>query len=134
TVASSDTLAALAVHLGLDCYLIYQNDTLAINLAEYRKRVVLAREEEMESAKREDRQPPPYWLTLDPPKACADIVGSLFGTVFIDSGFDPAATQAAFDHCLAPFMETFVTPPSSMSTRSGLCLSWLKERLRRCLD
>ncbi|GAA5854197.1 hypothetical protein JCM8547_001731 [Rhodosporidiobolus lusitaniae] len=133
-VVSNETLAALAVHLGLDRYLIYclpflfflffereadessvlpaENDTLAVNLAEYRKRVVAACVEEMESAKRENRQPRPYWLTLDPPKASADIVESLFGAIFIDSGFDPAATQAAFDHCLAPFMETFVNPSS----------------------
>lgn len=45
-------------------------------------------------------------------QAVADIIESLFGAVYIDSGFDPAAPQQIFDHCLAPFFQKWISPTS----------------------
>ncbi|BGP08421.1 Dicer-like protein 1 [Rhodotorula toruloides] len=109
---SNDTLAALAVELDLDNFLIYNHPTLEINIKLYRERLLEAREKEFKEAAEEQRSLRPYWLTLDPPKAVADIIESLFGAVYIDSGFDPAAPQQIFDHCLAPFFQKWISPTS----------------------
>ncbi|GAA6028331.1 hypothetical protein JCM8097_006980 [Rhodosporidiobolus ruineniae] len=109
---SNETLAALAVELGLDRFLRFDNDTLAINLRLYRDRVVRTRQEEVENAAKEGRQLRPYWLTLDAPKAVADIIESLFGALYVDSGFSPEAAQQAFDHMIVPFVERWITPTS----------------------
>ncbi|GAA6000094.1 hypothetical protein JCM10207_006049 [Rhodosporidiobolus poonsookiae] len=109
---SNETLAALAVELNLDRFLIYEHDQLEINIRLYRERIVQAKEKEHREAREEQRQLQPYWLCLDPPKAVADIVESLFGALFLDSGFDPVAAQNAFDTMLVPFLSTYVTPTS----------------------
>lgn len=65
---SNDTLAALAVELDLDKFLIYNHPTLEINIKLYRERLLEAREKEFKEAAAEQRRLRPYWLTLDPPK------------------------------------------------------------------
>ncbi|GAA5903989.1 hypothetical protein JCM6882_003794 [Rhodosporidiobolus microsporus] len=109
---SNETLAALAIELDLDRFLLYDHETLAINLRLYRDRVVKAKAKEYEEAAQEQRALRPYWLTLDPPKAVADIIESLFGAIYIDSGFDPMAVQKAFDHAVVPFIDRWVSPTS----------------------
>ena len=131
---SNETLAALAVELDLDRFLVYDHPQLETNMRLYRERVVAAKEKELLEAEQEAREPRPYWLTLDPPKvrssrvtpaswafrrlthlmppqqAVADIVESLFGAVYIDSGFDPVVPQQLFDRILAPFLAKWISP------------------------
>ena len=109
---SNETLAALAVELDLDNFLVHASDGLALNMRLYRERIVLAHEKELAAAAAEQRPLRPYWQTLDPPKAIADIVESLFGAVYLDSGFDPAAVQLVFDTCVAPWLARWITPTS----------------------
>ncbi|GAA6001448.1 uncharacterized protein JCM10292_006259 [Rhodotorula paludigena] len=109
---SNETLAALAIELNLDRFLIHEHDGLAINMRLYRERIEQARERESKEAEQEQRQLRPYWLTLDPPKAVADIIESLFGALYLDSCFDPAAAQQSFDHMLVPFYAKWISPTS----------------------
>lgn len=109
---SNETLAALAIELNLDQFLIHEHDGLAINMRLYRERIEQARDREFKEAQQEQRQLRPYWLTLDPPKAVADIIESLFGALYLDSCFDPAAAQQAFDHMLVPFYAKWISPTS----------------------
>ncbi|GAA5868109.1 hypothetical protein JCM3774_001024 [Rhodotorula dairenensis] len=107
---SNETLAALAVELDLDRFLVYDHPQLETNMRLYRQRIVAAKDKEILEAEQEAREPRPYWLTLDPPKAVADIVESLFGAVYIDSGFDPVVPQRVFDKMLAPFFAKWISP------------------------
>ncbi|GAA5975735.1 hypothetical protein JCM11641_005854 [Rhodosporidiobolus odoratus] len=107
---SNETLAALAIEPKLDRFLIFDNEQLANNLQLYRERIVKAKEKELEAHSLEQREKRPYWFTLDPPKAVADIVESLFGSLFIESGLDPAAAQTAFDAMIRPFIDEWITP------------------------
>ncbi|GAA5984285.1 hypothetical protein JCM10908_006124 [Rhodotorula pacifica] len=107
---SNETLAALAVDLDLDRFLVYDHPQLETNMRLYRERIVAAKEKELLEAEQEVRDPRPYWLTLDPPKAVADIIESLFGAVYIDSGFDPVVPQQLFDEILAPFFAKWISP------------------------
>ncbi|GAA5839253.1 hypothetical protein JCM11251_006019 [Rhodosporidiobolus azoricus] len=109
---SNETLAALAIELDLDRFLLFDHEQLAINLRLYRERVVAAKSKEYREAESEQRHLRPYWLTLDPPKAVADIIESLFGAVYIDSGFDPMAVEKAFDRAVVPFIDRWVSPTS----------------------
>ncbi|BGP48542.1 Dicer-like protein 1 [Rhodotorula kratochvilovae] len=109
---SNETLAALAVEHGLDRFLIHAHEGLELNMRLYRERIIRAREKELATAAAEQRQLRPYWLTLDPPKAVADIIESLFGALYLDAGFDPGAAQRAFDHMLAPFIAKWISPKS----------------------
>ncbi|GAA5925102.1 hypothetical protein JCM10213_000533 [Rhodosporidiobolus nylandii] len=117
-VVANETLAALAVELGLDRFLQFDHEGLAINMRLYRERIEMAKAAEIQRVEYEEEGSPeekkrklrPYWLTLDPPKAVADIVESLFGALFVDSGFDPAAAQKAFDAMLVPFVNVWVSP------------------------
>ncbi|GEM09909.1 endoribonuclease Dicer [Rhodotorula toruloides] len=93
---SNDTLAALAVELDLDKFLIYNHPTLEINI----KLASLFTGSTGELA-----------LTTAP-QVVADIIESLFGAVYIDSGFDPAAPQQIFHYCLAPFFLRWISPTS----------------------
>ncbi|KAM0752756.1 hypothetical protein T439DRAFT_354244 [Meredithblackwellia eburnea MCA 4105] len=109
-MVSNETLAALAIELDLDRYLAYDNPALTLSLEVYRVKLTKAKEIEVKQAEEEAREVRPYWLLLDAPKAVADIIESLFGAVFVDSGFDPAAPQISFDFLLAPFYAQWVSP------------------------
>lgn len=65
---SNETLAALAVELNLDRFLIYDHPQLETNMRLYRERVIAAKAKELKEAAEEAREPRPYWLTADPPK------------------------------------------------------------------
>ncbi|GAA5895230.1 hypothetical protein JCM8208_005942 [Rhodotorula glutinis] len=107
---SNETLAALAVELNLDRFLIHSSDGLALNMRLYRERIVIAHDKELAAAAAEQRPLRPYWLCHDPPKAVADIVESAFGAVYLDSRFDPAAVQRVFDHSVAPWLARWISP------------------------
>ncbi|GAA5833456.1 hypothetical protein JCM9279_001530 [Rhodotorula babjevae] len=107
---SNETLAALAVELDLDRYLFHSSDGLALNMRLYRERIILARDKELAAAAAEQRPLRPYWQTLDPPKAVADILEALFGAVYLDSRFDPAAVQLVFDRCVSPWLARWISP------------------------
>ncbi|KAI5479849.1 endoribonuclease Dicer [Pseudohyphozyma bogoriensis] len=109
-MVSNETLAALAVELELDSYMAYDNPLLTTTIKAYRSRITKAKETEIREAEEEGRELRPFWLLLDAPKAVADLIESCFGAVFVDSGFDPAAPQATFDHLLVPFYEKWVSP------------------------
>lgn len=75
---SNETLAALAVELNLDRFLVYDPPQLETNMRLYRERVVAAKEKELREAAQEAREPRPYWLTLDPPKVRPSGISSRF--------------------------------------------------------
>src|SRR5438105_1865114 len=51
-----------------------------------------------------------YWSDLDVPKVMSDVVESMLGAIFVDSGFDTATAQKAFDKWVKPVLDEYVNP------------------------
>ncbi|KAM0791169.1 hypothetical protein ACM66B_005653 [Microbotryomycetes sp. NB124-2] len=111
-MVGNEALAAISIELGLEKYMLFENASLARNVAMFRQKCRRLREEEIALAETEKRRVRPYWLMSDPPKAVADIVESLFGAVLVDSHFDPSSIQIPFDKILEPWFTKWVTPTS----------------------
>ncbi|OMJ29989.1 Dicer-like protein 1 [Smittium culicis] len=55
--------------------------------------------------------PPKLWKILDPaPKSIGDLVESLLGAVYVDSGFSLDSVQNVFNKLLLPFIDKFIGP------------------------
>ncbi|KAK4049291.1 Dicer-like protein 1 [Microbotryomycetes sp. JL201] len=108
-MVGNEALAAISIELGLEKYLLFDNASLARNIAVFRQKCRQLREEELALAKAEKRRVRPYWLMSDPPKAVADIVESLFGAILLDSHFDPCSVQIPFDKILDPWYTKWIT-------------------------
>ncbi|CAG8433757.1 11080_t:CDS:2 [Ambispora gerdemannii] len=51
-----------------------------------------------------------YWSDIEVPKVLSDVVESMLGAAFVDSGFDITVIQNMFDKCIRPVLSTHVTP------------------------
>ncbi|OMJ11208.1 Dicer-like protein 1, partial [Smittium culicis] len=55
--------------------------------------------------------PPKLWKILDPaPKSIGDLVESLLGAVYVDSGFSLDSVQNVFNKLILPFIDKFISP------------------------
>jgi endoribonuclease Dicer len=49
-----------------------------------------------------------YWSDLDVPKVLSDVVESIIGAIFVDSGFNFDVVQGAFDFFMRPFLDKHI--------------------------
>ncbi|KAJ2554588.1 Dicer-like protein 1, partial [Coemansia sp. RSA 1933] len=52
--------------------------------------------------------PPECWNLVEPPKVLGDILESLVGAVYVDSGMDNDVAKKLYDRLLSPFLDRFV--------------------------
>ncbi|RUS20581.1 putative dicer-like protein [Endogone sp. FLAS-F59071] len=83
--------------------------------------------EELEEMRQQDECKGEYWLELDVPKVISDVVESMLGAVFVDSGFKMEAVEKVFARWLEPLMDEHVGP----ETLKGHPMKKLTERLQR---
>ncbi|KAJ1562210.1 Dicer-like protein 1 [Nowakowskiella sp. JEL0078] len=57
-----------------------------------------------------------YWMDLDPPKPVSDIMESLLGAVFLDSGFDVERVWKVMQALWQPWVDLFISPLSVKRT------------------
>ncbi len=96
-LASNSTLAALGHRLGLHKYVASNSEVLASTLGAYSRA--------MEGA----GEGTAYWQDcgVATPKALADVVEASFGSIVVDSSFDPSTAQRVFDRIFVPFFAKF---------------------------
>lgn len=67
-IVSTKPLAALCVESGLVEFLRYDSPALAESITSYKATITKARNDEIEVANREEREPKEYWSTYPAPK------------------------------------------------------------------
>lgn len=99
---NNQILGAICLHVGLHRHVIHFSAKLvgaitqfATVVAEMRKRGECTGE---------------YWSELDVPKVLSDVVESMLGAVFVDSGFQIEAVQQVFAKWVQPMLDNHVTP------------------------
>ncbi|KAK0566484.1 Dicer-like protein 1 [Tilletia horrida] len=126
---NNKTLAALAVSLGLQKFLVHSSSMLAGTVASYVEAVEAAQSTEDEKNKGSPQQ---YWWSIAAPKTCADVsrflafdgtspdkdplqmIESILGAVLVDSGFNLDTARTFFERNYRPFLERFCTPENAL--------------------
>lgn len=73
-MVSNSALAAVCVRTGLHAYLLYESYALGNSIQSYAEQLETRRQEEHQKAVRDGRPPGQYWLDMEPPKVCLQLV------------------------------------------------------------
>lgn len=92
---NNNILGLLCVELGLHGHVLHFSDSLV--------RAIQYFLQELQDVEKENKKE--YWNDLDPPKVLGDITESLFGAVYVDSGFDLNPCIALFERWMKPFLD-----------------------------
>ncbi|KAK9768192.1 Dicer-like protein 1 [Basidiobolus ranarum] len=102
----SNTFLSVVSHsLGLHKHLVHFSSLLDMNITEFVNQL-----EKCKSQAEEQGSNNQYWLHLNPPKAIADLIESLFGAIFVDSKFSLPQVKKTFDQHIKPFLEKYIRP------------------------
>lgn len=100
--ASNVSLGVACLNTALPQLLMDDCPAIQKSIAQFRAQVKLAKM----TAEQEGKQDQPFWNNLICPKQLGDIVESVLGAVFVDSGFDLEASRKVFNHL---FQDHFLT-------------------------
>jgi endoribonuclease Dicer len=119
------SLSVLCVEspLQLHSFLLHGSGAISKSVAAYKEELAKAKRDAAvkDSDSDSDDDPPhqpgahellPHWLDLKGPKILADIVESMLGAIFVDSGFDIAKTKEYFDKFYRSHFESYFRPES----------------------
>ncbi|CAG8442886.1 9275_t:CDS:2 [Ambispora leptoticha] len=95
-------LGAICEIMGLHKHIIHFSPKLCANITDFCNVVNDMRDK--------DEAVGEYWSDIEVPKVLSDVVESMLGAVFVDSGFDIRVPQNMFDKCIRPVLSAHVTP------------------------
>lgn len=96
--ASNVSLGVACLNTDLPQLLMDNSPPIQKNIEMFRSQVCMAKMK----AEQEGRGKVPFWNALNCPKQLGDIVESILGAVFVDSGFNLEASRKVFDHLFKP--------------------------------
>ncbi|KAJ1943199.1 Dicer-like protein 1, partial [Linderina macrospora] len=117
---SNDVLALILVCNGLHKFLRNRSPTVSAVIADYEERLRAARQTVadvmsedgnapvVDSSYVYQNLPPECWNLVPAPKVLGDLLESLLGAVYVDSGMDCNVAQALYVHLIEPFLDRFV--------------------------
>ncbi|KAI9029207.1 hypothetical protein DFJ74DRAFT_657501 [Hyaloraphidium curvatum] len=109
-------LAMLCVRLGLHVHLDHGSGALLHAVGDYCDDLEQLERREPLPEKRDPQyghlapDPKLRWMSLQAPKALADIVESMLGAVYLDSGFSLRAVERVFKRVMLPLVEKNIDP------------------------
>ncbi|RUS21801.1 hypothetical protein BC937DRAFT_91393 [Endogone sp. FLAS-F59071] len=99
---NNQILGAICLHIGLHRHVIHFSAKLVGAITQFATAVAKMRERGECTGE--------YWSELDVPKVLSDVVESMLGAVFVDSGFQIEAVQQVFAKWVEPMLDNHVTP------------------------
>ncbi|KAJ1957571.1 Dicer-like protein 1 [Linderina pennispora] len=117
---SNDVLGLILVCNGLHRFLRNQSQTVNAAIADYEERLRAVRQTVADAAAEDSscpmadstdvyqNLPPECWNLVPAPKVLGDLLESLLGAVYVDSGMDCGTAQALYEHLIEPFLDRFV--------------------------
>ncbi|KAK4515735.1 uncharacterized protein ATC70_010688 [Mucor velutinosus] len=95
---NNDILSVLCIQLELHVHIRHFSMTFPSAVQQFQKLVVASQNEEGE-----------YWLNFNPPKVLSDVMESLIGAVFVDTGFNLDPVMGLFDRLLKPLLDDHIS-------------------------
>ncbi|ORX70518.1 hypothetical protein DL89DRAFT_292180 [Linderina pennispora] len=117
---SNDVLGLILVCNGLHRFLRNQSQTVNAAIADYEERFWAVRQTVADAAAEDSscpmvdstdvyqNLPPECWNLVPAPKVLGDLLESLLGAVYVDSGMDCGTAQALYERLIEPFLDRFV--------------------------
>ncbi|KAF8937677.1 hypothetical protein BGZ47_008916 [Haplosporangium gracile] len=108
---NNQSLGVICVQLGLHQHILHFSSSLATDILRATQQIQDAKEDALSSAGGPDgkattteRGEPvgEYWADFNMTKVLGDVLESVFGAVYVDSGWDYAAIQGLFDRAVLP--------------------------------
>jgi endoribonuclease Dicer len=95
-------LGAMCLEMGLNKHIIHFSSKLMGAITQFAREVELIKDSGEDIGE--------YWSDLDVPKVLSDVVESVLGAIFVDSGFDFDTVQKSFNFFMIPFFDKYVQP------------------------
>ncbi|CEP11830.1 hypothetical protein [Parasitella parasitica] len=95
---NNDILGVLCVQLGLHVHIRHFSTAFPTAVEQFQQLVLDSQDKEGE-----------YWLNFNPPKILSDVVESLIGAVYVDSGFNLDPIEKLFDRILGPLLDEHIS-------------------------
>lgn len=95
-------LGAMCLEMGLNKHIIHFSSKLMGAITQFAREVELIKDSGENVGE--------YWSDLDVPKVLSDVVESVLGAIFVDSGFDFDTVQKSFNFFMIPFFDKYVQP------------------------
>jgi dsRNA-specific ribonuclease len=95
-------LGTMCLEIGLNKHIIHFSSKLMGAITQFAREVELIKDSGENVGE--------YWSDLDVPKVLSDVVESVLGAIFVDSGFDFEAVQKSFNFFMLPFFDKYVQP------------------------
>ncbi|KAL7919430.1 hypothetical protein ACQKWADRAFT_329617 [Trichoderma austrokoningii] len=136
-MVSNQFLGFLSVKLGLGKHLMLATSPLHSKIREYTAEAQEAEKKAKAGKKPQDNEAPSktqdFWAEIQqPPKALADVVESLVGAMFVDSGYSFAVVQDFFAKFIQPFFEDMALLSSFASNHPVTVLFHALQEDYRC--
>jgi dsRNA-specific ribonuclease len=95
-------LGTMCMEIGLNKHIIHFSNKLMGAITQFAREIELIQDR--------DEKVGEYWSDLDVPKVLSDVVESVLGAIFVDSGFDFEVVQRSFSFFMLPFFDKYVQP------------------------
>ncbi|KAI9283954.1 hypothetical protein BC943DRAFT_294415 [Umbelopsis sp. AD052] len=95
-------LGTMCLEMGLNKHIIHFSSKLMGAITQFAREVELIKDSGENVGE--------YWSDLDVPKVLSDVVESVLGAIFVDSGFDFDTVQKSFNFFMLPFFDKYVQP------------------------
>ncbi|KAI8583787.1 hypothetical protein K450DRAFT_219980 [Umbelopsis ramanniana AG] len=95
-------LGTMCLEIGLNKHIIHFSSKLMGAITQFAREVELIKDSGEDVGE--------YWSDLDVPKVLSDVVESVLGAIFVDSGFDFDTVQKSFNFFMLPFFDKYVQP------------------------
>ncbi|KAG0302945.1 Dicer-like protein 1 [Linnemannia gamsii] len=113
---NNQILGVLCVQLGLHQHILHFSSSLAADILRATQQIQDAKEDVLTAAASGDPSEKPattergepmgeYWVDFNMTKVLGDVLESVFGAVYVDSGWDFAAVQGFFDRAVLPMLK-----------------------------
>ncbi|KAF9366919.1 Dicer-like protein 1 [Mortierella sp. NVP85] len=104
---NNQILGVICIGLGLHQHILHMSSELSTDI----KRAVETLQDAMEDAKETPAGEPQgeFWEEFNYPKVLGDILESVIGAIYVDSGFGFEALERVFDRCIKPVLRKYIS-------------------------
>jgi len=93
-------LGVICLEIGLNKHIIHFSNKLVGAITQFSREVDLIKDGSEDIGE--------YWSDLDVPKVLSDVVESILGAIFVDSGFNFGVVEASFEFFMRPFFDKHI--------------------------
>ncbi|KAF9991726.1 hypothetical protein BGZ65_000176, partial [Modicella reniformis] len=121
---NNQILGVMCIRLGLHQHILHMSSELSSDI----KRAVYTLNDAMEDARATPAGEPEgeFWEDFNYSKVLGDVLESVFGAVYVDSGFDFSEVEGVFERCIKPMLQKHI----SMATLKGHPVTALISRVQ----